>query len=78
MFCKTQWCLQERRLGLGRYRADVGLGVRLLLRARCMACTEDLRDGWRINRRGSFYSSAFERTLLAFVLATLLFTIRVV
>ena len=38
---------------MGQHRGDVGLGVRLLLRARCMACTEDLRDGWRINRRGS-------------------------
>ena len=38
---------------MGQHRADVGLGVRLLLRVSCMVCTEDLRDGWRINRRGS-------------------------
>ena len=37
---------------MGLHRADVGLGVRLLLRASRMVCTEDLRDGWRINRRG--------------------------
>ena len=38
---------------MGLHRADVGLGVRLLLRVSRMVCTEDLRDGWRINRCGS-------------------------
>ena len=38
---------------VGQHRADVGLGVRLLLRASYMVCTEDLRDGRRINSCGS-------------------------
>lgn len=50
---EIQWIWRWSELGLGQHRADVGLGVRLLLRVSCMVCTEDLRDGWRINRRGS-------------------------